>query len=544
MQKKNYIIISIIGLSFSFSTNNPNLSEIKDKIITSITDLKETIELKFNNRKKKTAAQLLGNQLLKYSNNNYPYAEQIAKVRTGEELCAQEQAFLKKRKAFIQKKLSKLFLRKHIPEHAVPSIAICGSGGSYRAMTATLGSLVGADQWGLLDVTTYLAGVSGSTWAISGLMASDLTPEAYLKQLLPRLSLPLQNGFNSSHLKEALLRKTLFDQPIGIIDLFGNLVAQKILPGLAGKQNANDFYLHDCPTKIELGELPLPIYTSLIAQKDEYIGWMEYTPFEVGSRDLLKSFIPTWAFGREFKRGISTNNPPPPALSLGLGIWGSAMNANISEMLKLSKKLQPKTIQRFTKNLRHMPFTKIIQKIRIINPTKVPNWNYHLNKHELQYKKNLSVIDSGVFINIPVPSFLGFGRTADIIIVLDNSLTAGSGNQLKKIIEYAQKYHLKLPPIDLTKTKEIISVHSNNDDPECPVIIYLPLVANPKYTQGWNPSPLEKETFTKSSNFGYTPEQVQQLAGLTTLNISQKTSKEAILNALRFKINQKAPRTV
>ena len=74
------------------------------------------------------------------------------------------------------------------------------------------------------------------------------------------------------------------------------------------------------------------------------------------------------------------------------------------------------------------------------------------------------------------------------------------------------------------------------------------MVKNEGYQKGWNPSPLVKvdgkENYTATSNFAYTPEQVKQLSGLTAFNISQQASKDAILNAIAFKINQKAPNTI
>lgn len=43
-------------------------------------------------------------------------------------------------------------------------VAVLGSGGGPRAMSALYGSLAGLQELGVLDTVTYLAGVSGSTW--------------------------------------------------------------------------------------------------------------------------------------------------------------------------------------------------------------------------------------------------------------------------------------------------------------------------------------------------------------------------------------------
>lgn len=46
----------------------------------------------------------------------------------------------------------------------VPVVAVLGSGGGVRAMSAFYGSLAGLQELGILDTVTYLSGVSGSTW--------------------------------------------------------------------------------------------------------------------------------------------------------------------------------------------------------------------------------------------------------------------------------------------------------------------------------------------------------------------------------------------
>lgn len=62
-------------------------------------------------------------------------------------------------------------------------------------MTNTAGTLVAAQQSGLLDCITYMAGISGSCWALgilySGINAKDgiPTPEQAAEQIKKRISL-------------------------------------------------------------------------------------------------------------------------------------------------------------------------------------------------------------------------------------------------------------------------------------------------------------------------------------------------------------------
>lgn len=48
----------------------------------------------------------------------------------------------------------------------VPVIAVVGSGGGFRAMVGFSGVMKALYESGVLDCTTYVAGLSGSTWYI------------------------------------------------------------------------------------------------------------------------------------------------------------------------------------------------------------------------------------------------------------------------------------------------------------------------------------------------------------------------------------------
>lgn len=48
----------------------------------------------------------------------------------------------------------------------VPTIAIVGSGGGFRAMVGFSGVMKALYESGVLDCATYMAGLSGSTWSV------------------------------------------------------------------------------------------------------------------------------------------------------------------------------------------------------------------------------------------------------------------------------------------------------------------------------------------------------------------------------------------
>lgn len=48
----------------------------------------------------------------------------------------------------------------------VPIIGVLGSGGGFRAMTCLSGAVKALQESGILDCTTYIAGLSGSSWSV------------------------------------------------------------------------------------------------------------------------------------------------------------------------------------------------------------------------------------------------------------------------------------------------------------------------------------------------------------------------------------------
>lgn len=95
----------------------------------------------------------------------HPECQWDAEVRLGDDLCVSERAFLRERKRKMRKAFAKLFNvdESEIDERDLPIVAIAGSGGGFRAMMNTTGSLIGAKRCGLLDCVTYISGISGES---------------------------------------------------------------------------------------------------------------------------------------------------------------------------------------------------------------------------------------------------------------------------------------------------------------------------------------------------------------------------------------------
>jgi phospholipase A2 len=57
---------------------------------------------------------------------------------------------------------------------------------------------------------------------------------------------------------------------------------------------------------------------------------MEFTPYECGIAQDVNLYVPTFAFGRKFNQGLSTDFAVEPSLALLQATWGSAFCATVS----------------------------------------------------------------------------------------------------------------------------------------------------------------------------------------------------------------------
>lgn len=526
------------------------------------------------------------------------YTSQQASIRIGTSLCDQENIFISERTPLIKQSLETM-LGMQLADNQVPRIALCMSGGGFRAMVWTLGALDGAaiplqsntkrsifdyvhtnisqlyagitntiEQWlgwqnqttilptndefaattlNLINCCTHSACLSGSTWAIAGMEYSRLTPKDYLNQISLRISQDILTNFSMEDLVLELLNKTHQNQPISFIDIYGILLAQKLLSNL-GNINPSGIDLGAYAQMASATDTPLPIQTSVIGNEEmtDY-QWVEFTPFEVGS-SYLQAFVPTWAFGRNFVQGQSTDFAPPQSLGFCMGTWGSAMSIDSKDFFNLL--IEP-NLGTFSTEFLESQFGKIVAENtgflsileqqfsqtsiatnndileKRISPSQVFNWAFGINNAPLNTDPTLTLIDGGISCNIPVPPLLRPERSIDIIIILDAS--AGTlGSELQKAQAYAQKNNLPFPSINYDIINQPCSVHQDTSNPEAPIVIYMPLVGNAGYNNGWDPWAAD---FTSTYNFVYSADDTELLSGLARYNMSQ--SMQTIINTIQ-----------
>jgi len=473
-----------------------------------------------------TALRNIPSTMLHLIINHHTHEQQDAYVRftDKDELGPEEKLYLIQRTSRTHEGLER-FLEAVIDKEKQPRIALCFSGGGIRSTLLTLGFLIAAQDAGLLDCATYISGLSGSTW----IMAPWLAAKKDLHNLRDTFGEKLKHGIHHlvhhrdrEQVIKQLLTKAWYGQFICAMDIYGPLLANTLLDDLGGRKlSAN---LSDSHEHIIQGRYPMPIYTCISTNKDPY-EWFEFTPFEVGS-SYIGAYIPTWAYGRKFKSGRSVNHAPEQSLGYCMGIFGSAFEVDIEDVIRLSAD----SIQGLKDDLpdiTHGVFDTIIEKLVNsplddvrLSPSMLPNFVYKTQTSSFTEHKKLSLVDAGIDFNLPFPPLLRAAREVDIIVVYDSS--AGNiGSELKRAAKYAKRKGIKFPPVPDTVGQELCTILQDLNDPECPIVVYMPRIKNEAYSTSFDPTICTEDDYCNTFNFKYTQEQVNELTGLSELSCHQ-----------------------
>ncbi|KAI9069393.1 FabD/lysophospholipase-like protein [Trametes sanguinea] len=408
-----------------------------------------------------------------------PECEWDAEVRLGEDLCLPERAFLGERKRKMKAAFAKLMgvPESEVDERDLPIVAIAGSGGGYRAMLNTLGSLTAARTSGILDCVTYTAGVSGSCWAL-GVMYSGVSGSHSPEQAAAHARERIQKSYldietldalvtppTNKYLLSGILRKAA--GPTGtasLVDLYGTLLSSRLfIPTDLTRLDPRHLSMHFYRRNVDNGALPMPILSAIqhvtppekaeeikeVAdekavtidsdrekslddkqdrlQRDIRWLWYEFTPYEVGC-DELGAWIPSWSLGRQFKNGRNTERRPELSFTILAGIFGSAFCASLKHYFREIEpvlKLLPVQLYSWLEEI----VTENEGDLGLIHPVlpdQLPNFLKGLGG-QLRYGSppditehdTLSFMDAGAELNIPYYPFLR--RNVDCIIALDAS---------------------------------------------------------------------------------------------------------------------------
>lgn len=435
----------------------------------------------------------------------------VATVRIGKDLCEEEKFFKQQRKRHTSRALARYL---DIPEDEVdpedvPTIAMCGSGGGLRAMVAGSGSYCCAQEAGLFDCVTYVAGVSGSCW-LQALYYSSIGKQNYRKiidhlksRIGTHIAFPpsaldlLTTAPTNKYLLSGFVEKFQGDPSAdpGAVDIYGLLLAARLLvPRHDLEVNKNDLKLSNHRAYLAGGRYPLPIYTAVrheiplevVASKGEPVNtaeveatkerakqeswfqWFEFTPYELFCEEL-DAGIPSWGVGRQYQNGSSVPHkdnlhPPEYHLPFLLGIWGSAFCATLAHYYQ---EIRP-VVQGFTGlvGIDGLIESRIdeLAKVHPFGPASIPNFVLGLRDQlpstcpeSIFQSARLQLADAGMSNNLPLYPLLREGRDVDILIAFDSSADIKAGNWLSVADGYAKQRGVVGWPIGAGWPKETSS---------------------------------------------------------------------------------------
>lgn len=449
---------------------------------------------------------------------NMPYTKIDSEVFKGE-LSKEEKNLIDKRRDKVNQTLKSMFNLSETQKFKYPNIGLVFSGGGYRAMIGTLGFLKGLEESNLLDTVVYTAGLSGSTWAIAGWLASNKKLDDYVTNLKntikdnSKIGIPkILNSSDISQITTNLTTKFIFDQPLSIVDIYGSIIINNILNDVNNKQ---EIRLSKQKERLEKENLFLPIYTAISSyNKDREFNWFEINPYVI--RNLSNNFYTkTEDFGRKYKNGKSVPNigpnlekiyPPEIPLSNFLGIFGSAFSFNLKDLSRkfVNQNTNPIKAYILVNLFAHGPKPSEFRasSYKVLNPT----FEYQDTQNNNSSKINL--LDAGIDFNMPFPAMIQKEKNIDLIIGFDLSSNYQNGSSLVGAKIYAEKNNLNFPEINLIEApQEDISVFEGR-----PTVVYLPFKNNCI------------DTFCNTGNFAYSEEEFDYVFN-TAKEIAIKNSK-------------------
>uniref|UniRef100_A0A8C5TVS0 Phospholipase A2 n=1 Tax=Malurus cyaneus samueli TaxID=2593467 RepID=A0A8C5TVS0_9PASS len=452
-------------------------------------------------------------------------------VRLGFSLCMEERDFLRKRKKYVAAALKKILnLEEDLKEHEVPVVAITTTGGGTRSLTAMYGSLLGLQKLNLLDCISYIGGLSGTTWTMANLYEDANWSQKYLEDAIKEARKQVTKSkiccFSLDCLKyyyNDLMERSKEGHNTSFIDLWG-LVIESML-----HDKKNEHRLSDQRQAVDSGQNPLPIYVA-INLKSNYSAqafreWLEFTPYEVG---LLKygASIRAEHFGSEFFMGRLVKKLSETRICYMQGMWSSIFSIDAMYVWNLavdSEDFWCRWTRDRVKDIEE-PFLSVnpyevdtclftpsgalsstLRDVLTGRPTiaQYPNFirGFQLHNKYLESEgfstwkdtvidsfpnklmetadSELSLVDTGFFINTSYPPLLRSKREVDVILHLNYS----GGSQtlpLDQIAKYFSEQEIPFPRIEISEEdrenlKECY-VFEEADSPQAPTVLFFPLV--------------------------------------------------------------------
>lgn len=331
-------------------------------------------------------------------------------------------------------------------------IGLAFSGGGYRAMLAGAGQLSAMDNTtegaskhglgGLLESTTYLAGLSGGNWLVGTLAMNNWTSVTKImadknkNTKLWNLKYPIYDLGGLNLIKTYIVWKSFINEvkekldakfQATFIDIWGRALSRQFFSknsqyGLATTWSG----LRDVPVFQE-GRMPLPISVADL-RFGSYLKWdnstvFESTPFEFGSWDkAANTFLDIKYLGTDLNNGQPKNSGKCVAGYDNAGFIMGTSSALFSSMID-DLKGTVKKVKLLYALISHKltSLEKSYQDSSLFNPN--PFYNSQYTKENLiKTSDKLPLVDGGLDLqNVPLLPLVQPARNVDVIFAFDNS---------------------------------------------------------------------------------------------------------------------------
>ncbi|WRT70849.1 uncharacterized protein IL334_007848 [Kwoniella shivajii] len=366
---------------------------------------------------------------------------------TADKLAKGEKAFLEKREKVVKIAVEKMMNQHELPvPPRTPVIGYAISGGGYRSMITGLGGMMGmtkespeavkAGTGGWSDAITYMAGLSGGSWATGSWIANNgMLPTDLLKQvwdLKSNLIYPDNDKFFFySNLIGQVDAKREAGFPTQLSDYWALALSEQLLPKAYRLKGHPDLTMSQLPSIVKRlgeGDLPMPIIVASQREEGEYVVaqnstvW-EFTPYSFGSwafgskKKVPGGFTPIEYLGTRLNDGKVNGTCYKGIDRLGY-IMGTSATLFNGLLLELNSTNSNSIIVKAIKDMLYEIGKDRFDVSRIPNPFK--GWSAQENPiKEFEY---LTLVDAGeTDQNLPLEPLLVPERKVDAIIAFDAS---------------------------------------------------------------------------------------------------------------------------
>ncbi|KAI1103435.1 lysophospholipase catalytic domain-containing protein [Jackrogersella minutella] len=336
----------------------------------------------------------------------------------------------------------------------VPNIGIAVSGGGYRALMNGAGFLAAADSrvpgstdtggiGGLLQSSTYLAGLSGGGWLVGSIFANNFSStvqlrDGYQGSALWQFSNSIFQGPKSrgisvvntveywDDIKDQVDQKRDAGYDASITDYWGRALSVQLINATEGGLAYTFSSIADAPN-FSGADTPMPILvaderrpnTKVISLNSTVY---EFNPWEFGSYDpTVYGFAPMRYVGSNFSGGVIPSNGHCvrgfDSFSFVMGTSSSLFNSFLLQNLSDSG-IPSLVVDAVTDVLTHIGNDN--DDIAAWNPN--PFLGYNNDTNASADDEQLTLVDGGLDLqNIPLHPLIQPARNVDVIFAVDSS---------------------------------------------------------------------------------------------------------------------------